>query len=65
MRMRFSRSITWGQRKRVCKRVRVFVLIYTWDGKGQTWVMIYKVIIVLEFFIRFGLLLKGNPFCSE
>ena len=24
-----------------------------------------EVIIGLEFFIRFGLLLKGNPFCSE
>ena len=34
MRMRFSRSIiyTWGKKKRVCKRVRVFALIYTCEG---------------------------------
>ena len=33
MRMRFSRSIiyTWGWKKRVCKRVRVFALICMWE----------------------------------
>ena len=33
MRMRFSRNIiyTWGRKKRVCKRVRIFALIYTWE----------------------------------
>ena len=36
MRMRFSKSIiyTWGRKKRVCKRVKVFVLIYTWEGSN-------------------------------
>ena len=33
--------------------------------KSQTLVLICKVIIGLEFFIRFGLLLKCSPFCSK
>ena len=35
---------TWERKKRVCKRVRVFALIYTWEGpnfghniKGNNW----------------------------
>ena len=34
-------------------------------GNGQTWVIIYKVRTGPEFFIRFGLLLKSNPFYIE
>ena len=40
-------------------------LLWFIRGKSQTLVIICKVIIGLEFFIRFGLLLKGSPFCNE
>ena len=39
-------------------------LLWFIRGKSQTLVIICKVIIGLKFFIRFGLLLKGSPFCS-
>ena len=66
MRIRFSRSIiyTCGRKEKVCKKIKVFTLIYTWEWSNLGH-KICKVRTGFAFFIRFGLLLKGNPFYSE